>query len=214
MTAPTPPLRRDAARNHQRVLAAARDVLQESGADASIELIAARAGVGVGTVYRRFANKDALIDELLRLHTSELLAAADAAIERADGSGLEQLLRSVGRSFATHCRYAELMLERGAQDDANVRAFRTRLSELTKDAVAAGTVNPQVTLGDVLALIWSMRGLMQTAGGVAPDAWQRFLDIHLAGLRTPGSLSSAPALTARQLTQLAPQSRPRAASGR
>lgn len=60
-------LRSDARRNYQRILEAARQVFGESGADACMEEIAARAGVGVGTVYRRFASKDALIDELLRL---------------------------------------------------------------------------------------------------------------------------------------------------
>ncbi|HUB39530.1 MAG TPA: helix-turn-helix domain-containing protein [Streptosporangiaceae bacterium] len=54
-------------------MAAARDVFGESGADAAMEEIVARAGVGVGTVYRRFASKDALIDELLRLAPTDLL---------------------------------------------------------------------------------------------------------------------------------------------
>ncbi len=61
-------------RNYHRILDAARDVLAESGADASMEEIAARAGVGVGTVYRRFASKDALIGELLQLAVEEILA--------------------------------------------------------------------------------------------------------------------------------------------
>ncbi len=78
--APSPPGRRDAVRNYHRVLNAAREVLGESGADASMEEIAARAGVGVGTVYRRFANKDALIDELVRLSMSEALAEARQAL--------------------------------------------------------------------------------------------------------------------------------------
>jgi AcrR family transcriptional regulator len=73
---PAPPGRRDAVRNYHRVLNAAREVLGESGADASMEEIAARAGVGVGTVYRRFANKDALIDELVRLSMAEALTKA------------------------------------------------------------------------------------------------------------------------------------------
>jgi hypothetical protein len=60
-----------------------------------------------------------------------------------------------------------------------------------------------VTVGDVMALIWAMRGLAETAGEVAPDSWQRFLDIHLAGLRAVGALSSTPSLSARQLSQLA-----------
>ena len=98
-------MRRDAVRNHERILDAARDVLGESGADACIEEIAARAGVGVGTVYRRFASKDALIDELLRLVMGELTTAAQDALARSDGHGLEDLLRAFGRSFADHAQY-------------------------------------------------------------------------------------------------------------
>ncbi len=86
---PRPPAgRRDAVRNYHRILDAAREVLGESGADASMEEIAARAGVGVGTVYRRFANKDALIDELLRLSMGEALATARQALARPGGGGL------------------------------------------------------------------------------------------------------------------------------
>ena len=73
-----PAARRDAVRNHHRILDAAREVLGESGADACMEEIAARAGVGVGTVYRRFASKDALIDELVRLAMEEVTAAAES----------------------------------------------------------------------------------------------------------------------------------------
>jgi hypothetical protein len=50
-------------------------------------------------------------------------------------------------------------------------------------AITAGTVNPGTTSGDVLALVWAMRGLVQATGEVDPGAWQRFLDIHLAGMR-------------------------------
>jgi AcrR family transcriptional regulator len=196
--------RRDAVRNYHAILAAARDVLGESGADASMEEIAARAGVGVGTVYRHFASKDALIDELLRLALEEVLSSTDRALARPGGYGLEEFLRALGQSFADHARYADLFLQRRT-DDATTRRIRAAVDELTVRAVAAGTVNPGITPGDVLALVWGMRGLVQAAGEVAPGAWQRFLDIHLAGLRAAGPLSGTPPLSSRQLAKLAPR---------
>jgi AcrR family transcriptional regulator len=179
---PPRPARRDAVRNYQRILDAAREALGESGADASMEEIAARAGVGVGTVYRRFASKDALIGELLRLALEELMAAVDRSLARTDGNGLEELLRAFGQSFADHARYANLFLERPA-NDAATRRVRAAIAELTERAAAAGTVQPDVTAGDIMALVLGMRGLAQAAGELDPAAGQRFLDIHLAGLR-------------------------------
>ena len=179
---PARALRRDAVRNYERILDSAREVFGQSGSDACIEEIAARAHVGVGTVYRRFASKHALMDELLRLALEELIVAADEALARTDGHGLEQLLRAFGQSFAEHASYANLLLER-EPDPAATAAIRRATAELTARAVAAGTVGPGVTPGDVTALISGMRGLVQTPGALARDVWQRFLDIHLAGLR-------------------------------
>lgn len=175
-------MRRDAVRNHERILDAARDVLGESGADACIEEIAARAGVGIGTVYRRFASKDALIDELLRLVIGELTEAASQALARADGHGLEDLLRAFGRSFADHARYANLLLTR-EPDPAAQQLIRSAVDELTTRARAAGTISEDVATADVIALLSAMRGLVQAAIGITPPDWQRFLDLHLAGLR-------------------------------
>jgi AcrR family transcriptional regulator len=199
----SPAGRRDAVRNYHRILEAARDVLGESGADASMEEIAARAGVGVGTVYRRFANKDALIDELLRLSMDEGLAAARQALACPGGEGLKWLLRGLGALFAGHARYAHLLLERSA-DGAAALEIRAAVEELTARALDAGALNPGVTMGDVMALIWAMRGLTETTGDVAPEAWQRFLDIHLAGLRSAGPLSGGRAMSAGQLSELLP----------
>jgi AcrR family transcriptional regulator len=193
LTRPPRAIRRDAARNYQRILDAAREVLGESGADAGMEEIAARAGVGVGTVYRRFASKDALIDELLRLALEQVIAATEQALTRTDGYGLEELLRALGQSFADHARYADLLLERPS-DPSATRRIRAAIDELTTRAAAAGTLNRAITAGDVTALVWAMRGLVQAAGQVAPEAWQRFLDIHLAGMRAAGPLTSAPSV--------------------
>ena len=173
--------RRDAARNYERILDAAREVFGASGADACMEDIAARAGVGVGTVYRRFASKDALIDELLRLAMDDLVAAACRALARTDGHGLEELLRAFGRSFADHARYANLLLER-QPDPAAANLIRQATSELTARAITAGAISPGVNARDITALISAMRGLVQAEGDLEADSWQRFLDIHLAGL--------------------------------
>ena len=196
--------RRDAVRNHQRVLDAAREVFGASGAEASIEEIAARAGVGVGTVYRGFASKDGLIDELLRLALEDMISAADQALARSDGRGLEDFLRAIGQSFADHARYAGLLLSRPADPEAS-RRIRAALAELAGRAVAAGTVNPDVTPGDVLAVVWAIRGIVQAAGEAAPTVWRRHLDIHLAGLRAPGPLSGTAAMTPAALAKVVAQ---------
>jgi AcrR family transcriptional regulator len=177
-------LRRDALRNYERILDAARQAFGESGADARMEEIADRAGVGVGTVYRRFASKDALIGELLRLATAQLISDAERALARTDGYGLHELLRAFGRSFAEHARYANLLLQR--QPDARAASrLREAISELTSRAVSAGTVNPGITVDDVITLMSAMRGLIYTVADGTSDVWQRFLDIHLAGMTAP-----------------------------
>jgi AcrR family transcriptional regulator len=186
-----PAVRRDAVRNYHRILDAAREVFGESGAGASMEEIAARAGVGVGTVYRRFASKDALIDELLQLAIADILSAAERALARTDGGGLEELLRAFGQSFADHARYASLLLQRQA-DTTATHQVQAAIGKLTARAVAAGTISPGVTASDIMALVLAMRGLVQTSAEVTPAAWQRFLDIHLSGLRAAEPVNGTP----------------------
>lgn len=180
--------RRDAVRNYHRILDAARDVLGETGAEASMEEIATRAGVGIGTVYRRFAGKDALIDELVRLAMEEVTAAADRALARDGGHGLEEFLRAMGQSFADHARYAGLLLERPVSPCATQR-LRAAVTELTAQAAAAGTIAPGITAADVMALIRALRGLVQGTGETPPPDWERFLGLHLAGMRAVAGLA-------------------------
>lgn len=195
--------RRDAAQNYQLVVDAARELLGEAGVDASMEQIAARAGVGVGTLYRRFPCKDSLLEELVRLVTDELAAAGEKILAGDDGTGLEAFLREIGASFREHRHWVGLLLPGQPRTDSGAGTVRGQLARLFANARRAGTVGPAAELGDVMALIWSMRGLVATAGDVAPDAWERYLDIHLAGLRAAGEPSRAAAISEGQLRRLA-----------
>ncbi|NUS15697.1 MAG: TetR/AcrR family transcriptional regulator [Streptomyces sp.] len=198
--APARPLRRDAVRNHQLVIAAAREVFSEFGTDASMELIASRAGVGVGTVYRRFPNKEALVDEIAGLMLRELTEVARRSLALPGGTGLEAFLRVIGRSLSDHRGYADKLVGHRA---SCVELLRDRITELLVQAQQAGRVARGVELGDVMALIWGLRGIVETSGAVVPDAWQRHLDIQLAGLRSVSvPQDSPPAVTREQLRRI------------
>src|SRR5436309_3675716 len=77
-------LRRDAVLNRERLLAAARELFAEQGFGVTLDDVARHAGVGVGTAYRRFANKEELIDELFNERVAEIAALADEALARDD----------------------------------------------------------------------------------------------------------------------------------
>ena len=195
---PHRPMRRDAVRNHQLVLAAAREVLTEYGTDASMELIASRAGVGVGTLYRRFPNKEALVDEIAGQILGELVTEARRALTDPDGTGLEAFVGVIGRWISEHRGYADKLV--GRSKVSCVDQLRDLISELLAQAQEFGRIGPDVTLGDIMTLIWGLRGVVETSGTVVPDAWQRYADIHLAGLRTPGAPGTRLAVTREQLT--------------
>jgi AcrR family transcriptional regulator len=197
---PHRPMRRDAVRNQQLVIDAARDVLSEVGTDASMELIASRAGVGVGTVYRRFPNKEALVDEIAGLMLSELVEEGRRALALGDGTGLEVFMRAIGHSLARHRGCADKLI--GHSKTGSVEELRDLAAELLDQARQSGRVGPVIELGDVMTALWGMRGIVETSGGTAPDAWERYLDIHLAGFRAPDLVSERPAVTRAQLAEI------------
>ncbi|MEV6012833.1 helix-turn-helix domain-containing protein [Streptomyces sp. NPDC051976] len=205
------PMRRDAVRNQQLVIEAARDVVSEFGTDASMELIASRAGVGVGTVYRRFPNKEALVDEIVGLMLSELVVEARRALTLDDGTGLEVFLRVLGHSLSTHRGYAVKAVGRSKADC--VEQLRDLIDELLGQAQRHGRIGPDIRLGDVMAVAWAVRGIVETTGSVAPDAWQRHLDIHLAGLRAAAPQSARVPVSREQLTLITGVAHPDRAPG-
>ncbi len=180
---PTRPLRSDAERNRRRVLAAARSVVSERGEEACMEDIAAAAGVGVGTLYRRFPTKSDLLAALVDDLSSDLADAARRSWERSPDAGLADFLREAGRILAERRGCLPRLWNREALSPPMLE-LRDTLRLLLAAAKSAGRIADSVEVGDLSALLWSLRGIIETAGDIAPRAWERHLDIHLAGLAT------------------------------
>jgi AcrR family transcriptional regulator len=173
--------RKDAIRNERRVLEAALAVFGESGPGAGMEEVADRAGVGVGTIYRRFPSKDALLDALALQISGEMEAAITAAIADEDpGRGLTDFLEFVGEFNVTKRRLSPVLIDRVGEQ--GVTATMTDLvAILTERAIASGLIAREITPEDILSLVKALRGVIEATEG--PEAWRRFLRIHLAGLR-------------------------------
>lgn len=195
-------MRADALRNYQRVLDAAHDVIAEYGIEAPMEVIANRAGVGIGTVYRRFPSKRALVAELVRINMDALAQAARTARDLPNGMGLEAWLSAVGHRLADQRGYADKLV--GQADERSAEILRCLVDDLLDDAKAHGRVREDLTLGDVMAITWALRGVIDTAGDIATRAWQRHLEIQLAGMRSPVAVDRPrrPTMTRMQLAQI------------
>ncbi|MFE0462858.1 TetR/AcrR family transcriptional regulator [Kitasatospora sp. NPDC058965] len=196
--------RADARRNVERLVAAARVAIAEVGVDASAHEIAARAGVGIGTFYRRIPSREALLLAVMAELLGEMAAAADRALTDPDPwQGL----------CAFAARYVELRAEStgvgealggacGEGLDRELAELRERFRLLVERARAAGRLRPDLAWQDVPFLLASVATGSHTLGLRAdPDQWRRNLTLLLDGLRTPsptplpGEPPSAPAPT-------------------
>jgi AcrR family transcriptional regulator len=183
-------LRADAQRNRGELLGAARLVIAEEGVDASLRDIARRAGVGIGTLYRHFPTREALLaaiidDGVRRLSaTAEELAAAKPA-----GEALDEWLTKVAGRIGPYRGLAISMLE-AVTDDAGDPALRQACEgmmdsgrDLLAAAQAAGAVRKDVTWHDVFTAIAAISGIASQPGKQDRDAADRVLAVYLDGLR-------------------------------
>src|SRR5580692_10594245 len=105
------PLRRDAERNRQRILAAAAEVFTERGLDVTLDEVARVAGVGIGTVYRRFPDKESLVSELFRDRVDALVTVAEEACAMPDpGQGLISYLEFAAAALSGDLGLRQLMM--------------------------------------------------------------------------------------------------------
>ncbi len=175
------PLRRDAEENRRRVLEAAAELFATHGLDTSVEEIAQSAGVGMGTLYRRFPTKEALIEQLVNDLLEQILAAGRRALETSDGAGLERFLRDSATLYGTHRGCVSRMWTRPLPKEFFVE-FDHTVAELVRSAQNAGRIRSDCAASDIIVLFWAIRGIIESTGGAAPEAWQRHVDIVLAGL--------------------------------
>lgn len=181
-TTASPRLRRDAERNRRRLLEAASRVFAEHGPDAGVDEIARAAGVGMGTMYRRFASKEELIAALVEDAVDAMLRLAEAAADAPNGHGLEQFLERASAYQAGH-RGCLTWLWQLDPDSASAARLRRLLRQLLLDAKQHGRIRAELADTDITMLMWSMRGVILTGRDAAPDAWRRHLAVLLAGIR-------------------------------
>ncbi|MFC4591280.1 TetR/AcrR family transcriptional regulator [Sphaerisporangium corydalis] len=184
------PLRADARRNRARVLEAAGAVFAARGVAASTEEVAREAGVGIGTVFRHFPTKEALLAAVLVDVLRALADQAEALATAPDAGGafFGFFTRVVERSNTKNL-YADVLAEAGVDVTAATaviaRRLRAALAVLLDRAQRAGEVRGDVRVPELLAL---MVGASRTAGYAAndPDVRVRALAILFDGLRAPG----------------------------
>lgn len=189
-TSPLPdrPLRRDAERNRQRILEAAQEAFAEDGLAVTLDEIARRAGVGVGTVYRRFPDKEQLIDALFEARVRAIAALAEASLEHDDAwDGFVNFLEGATALHACDRGLKEVALSgaHGLERVARARRLMIPLvTQLVERAQAQGTLRPDVVATDVPLLQIMLGSLSECAREVDPEIWRRFVGIITDGLRT------------------------------
>lgn len=184
---PDRPLRRDAERNRQRILEAAAAAFREDGLSVTLDEIARRAGVGVGTIYRRFPDKEQLIDALFEKRMQEFAAEAEQAMQADDPwVALVTFLERATEQHACDRGFKEVALSgsHGLERVARARALMFPLvSALVERAQADGSLRADVDPTDVPLLQLMLGSLSECTRNVDPDVWRRFLGILTDGLR-------------------------------
>lgn len=176
-------LRADAQRNRDRILEAAVDAFAEVGPDVTISEIARRAGVGHGTVFRRFPTKDALRAAVIAKRLDEMLACARVQLARPDaGAALEDFIWT-----AAECCRRDRALFEGVEKCVDVGVSESKqelhvvVDTLIKRARKEGAVRRDLDSRDLGALVGA--AILASQHAERADEWERYVRVVLAGLR-------------------------------
>jgi AcrR family transcriptional regulator len=181
------PLRADARRNRERILESARSVFAEYGVDAQMDDVARRAAVGVGTVYRHFPTKEALMVELVR---QKFRLFADRMQDALDEGGepfaaLASVMRRNAETAAGDAAMQHALAGAGEHIWMQARGEQQELLTLTDELIArarsAGTVRPDLRATDIGMLMCGVCSSMSFS--VPGFDWRRHLELVIDTLR-------------------------------
>ena len=181
------PLRRDAERNRRRILEAAAEVFAERGLSASLDDVARRAEVGVGTVYRRFPDKQLLVDALFEDRISEVVEVLERGLRHPDP--WEGLVTSLETLFGYQACDRGLMDLVGAGGHGSSRCsepverIRPVMERLLRRAQEDGSVRADLDASDIPILQIGIAAVIDATRDIDPELWKRSLAITLDGLR-------------------------------
>jgi len=184
---PSRPLRADARRNREAILASAAELFGQRGDDAQIEEIAAHAGLGVGTVYRHFTDKQALVAAIVGRRFEAATELALAAEQLADpGEAFDRLLFGYLESVAGDSAFRRALLgpdePRWETIAAQKSAFREVVGRIVTRAVDASLLRSDFDSDDFILIT---RGAMANMPG--DTAWRRHVALQLEGIRIAGT---------------------------
>jgi AcrR family transcriptional regulator len=173
-------------RNHERILGAAAELFARHGVETSLDEVAAAAGVGVGTVYRHFATKDALLDELFEGTVAELVLISDEALANPDPwAGFVHFVESVAEAFATN-RALEDVLRQANRGRERLAAAREQLAApvttLVERAKAGGQLPSDFQPADVALIHAMVIAVIRDTEETRPGLWRRYFALILDGL--------------------------------
>lgn len=185
------PLRADAERNRLRIIGAARTLFADRGLDVTLDDVAAAAGVGVGTVYRRFANREELIHGVFVEHLKAVSVQVAEALEEPDPwAAVVHLMTWFGTVTAEDRGLAAMIMriDHTHPEIESIKAGMTERIELVFDrAQAAGAIRADLAPTDVFALFTMLTAIADLTEVAVPGTWRRYLELMLDAIRADGS---------------------------
>jgi AcrR family transcriptional regulator len=187
MTETERPLRADARRNRERIMASAGELFARLGAEAQMDQIAEHSGLGLGTLYRHFPTKEALLTAIVRQRFEGMAGLARDAEQVSDpGEAFETILRGYLEAAEGDAAFQLALLGSDSPQWKSIAGqkaeFRAIVTRIIGRAVAAGVVRADLTFADFPLITCGVMAVMYFKPG-GNSGWRRYLDVVLDGVR-------------------------------